>query len=248
MPTRQAAVAKPLHATWRRTRVLLATLLALSGLIALLAGCGRAQQDQVSFQGSGGSEGRVGDIVLSDAMLGYYGPIGASAVYRPGESVSVQVTIVNDGAAPDRSSIYHKLSRLAELSARVDGEFDEVVLRFQRAARFPSRASRRSMMARSACPTPPKACSSPEPKRCGSPSLPRCWARSDHCPPSYPRSWKCASWAPPKILMPLAWRLRVAETGGASPADVVVAWCGLSPDQRLTLELAPVGYSGLPPY
>jgi len=33
----------------------------------------------------------------------------------------------------------------------------------------------------------------------------------------------------PKILMPLAWRSRVVETGGVSPADVVVAWCGLSP-------------------
>jgi hypothetical protein len=51
-----------------------------------------------------------------------------------------------------------------------------------------------------------------------------------------------------KILMPLARRSRVAETGGASPADVVSPWRGLSPDQRVTLEPAPVGYSGLPPY
>ena len=53
--------------------------------------------------------------------------------------------------------------------------------------------------------------------------------------------------APPKILMPLARRSRVDETGGASPADVVVSWRGLSPFQRLTLEPAPVGHSGLPP-
>ncbi|MGH3864684.1 MAG: hypothetical protein ACRDQ4_00870 [Pseudonocardiaceae bacterium] len=52
----------------------------------------------------------------------------------------------------------------------------------------------------------------------------------------------------PKILMPLAWRSRVVETGGASPADVVRAWCGLSPFLRLTLEPVPVGYSGLPPF
>ena len=47
--------------------------------------------------------------------------------------------------------------------------------------------------------------------------------------------------------MPLARRSRVAETGGASPADVVSPWRGLSPYQRLTLEPVPVGYSGLPP-
>jgi hypothetical protein len=51
-----------------------------------------------------------------------------------------------------------------------------------------------------------------------------------------------------KILMPLAGRSRVDETGGASPADVVPAWRGLSPSQRLTLEPVPVGYSGLPPF
>ena len=51
----------------------------------------------------------------------------------------------------------------------------------------------------------------------------------------------------PKILMPLARRSRVAETGGASPADVVSPWRRSSPHQRLTLEPAPVGYSGLPP-
>lgn len=51
-----------------------------------------------------------------------------------------------------------------------------------------------------------------------------------------------------KILMPLARRSRVVETWGASRADVVVTWCGLSPWTRLTLESAPVGYSGLPPF
>jgi hypothetical protein len=51
-----------------------------------------------------------------------------------------------------------------------------------------------------------------------------------------------------KILMPLVRRSRVDETGGASPADVVLFWRGLSPSQRLTLEPAPVGYSGLSPY
>jgi hypothetical protein len=48
-----------------------------------------------------------------------------------------------------------------------------------------------------------------------------------------------------KILMPRARRSRVVETGGASAADVVVTWLGLSPWTRLTLESAPVGHSGL---
>jgi hypothetical protein len=47
--------------------------------------------------------------------------------------------------------------------------------------------------------------------------------------------------------MPLAGRSGVVETGGASPADVVCSWRGSSPLMRLTLEPAPVGYSGLPP-
>jgi hypothetical protein len=53
--------------------------------------------------------------------------------------------------------------------------------------------------------------------------------------------------APSEILMSLAWRSRVGETGGASAADVGWSWRGLSPYQRLTLEPVPVGYSGLPP-
>jgi hypothetical protein len=47
-----------------------------------------------------------------------------------------------------------------------------------------------------------------------------------------------------KILMPLARRSRVAETGGASPADVVSPWRRSSPHQRLTLEPARLGTPG----
>jgi transposase len=48
--------------------------------------------------------------------------------------------------------------------------------------------------------------------------------------------------------MPLWWGARGwLKLGGASAADVVLSWCGLSPYNRLTLEPAPVGYSGLPP-
>jgi hypothetical protein len=102
MPAHQAATAELFRPTPPRMAVLVATLLAVSGLIALLAGCGRARGNEVSFQPSGTSEGRVGDIMLSDALFKFRGPIGAGATYRPGESVGVQATIVNEGAAPDR--------------------------------------------------------------------------------------------------------------------------------------------------
>jgi copper(I)-binding protein len=102
MPAQQVAVAEPFRVTRRRPTVLVATLLALWGLIALLAGCGRARFDQVTFEASGGSHGRVGDIAVSDAMFAFHGPIEASAVYRPGDTVSMQVTIVNEGTAEDR--------------------------------------------------------------------------------------------------------------------------------------------------
>jgi len=102
MPVHQAATAERWRLTRRRTTVLVAALLTLSGLLALLAGCGRARGNEVSFQPSGSSEGRVGDIVLTDALFEFRGPIEAPAVYRPGESVSVQATIINEGAAADR--------------------------------------------------------------------------------------------------------------------------------------------------
>jgi hypothetical protein len=44
---------------------------------------------------------------------------------------------------------------------------------------------------------------------------------------------------PPKILMPLARRSRVVETGGASPADVVVSWRWLSPAPKFDAKARP---------
>ena len=49
------------------------------------------------------------------------------------------------------------------------------------------------------------------------------------------------------MVMVLTRRSWVDETGGASPADVASSWYGLSPTLRLTLDLAPGGYSGLLP-
>ncbi|MFY9808350.1 MAG: hypothetical protein WAK86_13920 [Pseudonocardiaceae bacterium] len=99
MPVHQAAVVDLRRTTRRRATVM---LLALLGLVALLAGCGRARGNQVSFDPSGGSEGRAGQISVTDAMFEFHGPIEASDVYRPGDTVSVQATILNEGADPDR--------------------------------------------------------------------------------------------------------------------------------------------------
>jgi hypothetical protein len=49
---------------------------------------------------------------------------------------------------------------------------------------------------------------------------------------------------PPQMVMVLAHRSWVDETGGASPADVDGSWYGLSPTLRLTLDPAPAGTPG----
>jgi hypothetical protein len=51
---------------------------------------------------TGGSEARLGAIAVRDAMFSYNGPVGDGTAYRPGETVSVQATIVNEGTAPDQ--------------------------------------------------------------------------------------------------------------------------------------------------
>lgn len=83
----------------RRVAVLLASLVAL---VLSLSGCGRGESGQLNFQVTGGSEGRVGDITVSDAVFHYQGQFQGGVVYRPGETVSVRATIVNEGDVPDR--------------------------------------------------------------------------------------------------------------------------------------------------
>jgi hypothetical protein len=77
MPVHQAATTRRLQVTRRRAAVLVAMLL------ALLVGCSRAQPNEVTFKTSG-SEGRVGDIVVTDTMFNFRGPLQTSAVYQPG--------------------------------------------------------------------------------------------------------------------------------------------------------------------
>jgi hypothetical protein len=95
MPVHQAATTRRLQVTRRRAAVLVAMLL------ALLVGCSRAQPNEVTFKTSG-SEGRVGDIVVTDAMFNFRGPLQTSAVYQPGDTATLRVTIVNEGDFSDR--------------------------------------------------------------------------------------------------------------------------------------------------
>lgn len=96
MPIPQAVMVRRSSVIRRRAMVLVATLL------AILGACGRAQPNEVTFQAKDGSEGRVGDIAVTDAVFDFRGAGKSSTVYQPGDTVTVQATIVNEGQAPDR--------------------------------------------------------------------------------------------------------------------------------------------------
>ncbi|PZS39509.1 MAG: hypothetical protein DLM62_07865 [Pseudonocardiales bacterium] len=85
--------------TRRHPTVLLASLL---GLLALITGCGGGPSSQIRTPVSSGSQGQVGDLVIRDATFAYHGPITDAIAYRPGDTVSVQVTIINQGTITDR--------------------------------------------------------------------------------------------------------------------------------------------------
>lgn len=100
MPRHRAGAADAFRTVRPRTRVLAVTLV---GLVVLLAGCGAGQLGRRHIQRTGsGSEGRVGDIVIRDAMFVYDHPIKGGTTYQPGDTVGVQATIVNESSAPDR--------------------------------------------------------------------------------------------------------------------------------------------------
>lgn len=83
--------------------MLITSLLGLGlGLGLGLTGCAGGQAGYPNVPVSGGSEGRVGDITVTDAMFDYQGPIEAGMVYRPDDTVDLKVTIVNGGDTPDR--------------------------------------------------------------------------------------------------------------------------------------------------
>lgn len=73
------------------------------GLVTLIAGCGTGQFGPRYLQNTGaGSEGQVGSIAVRGALFAATSSIEGDAVYRPGDAVTVQATIVNEGARTDR--------------------------------------------------------------------------------------------------------------------------------------------------
>ncbi|WP_158546658.1 copper chaperone PCu(A)C [Halopolyspora algeriensis] len=100
MPRHRTGAADACRAARLRTTVLIATVM---GLVALIAGCGTGQLGPRHLQRVGaGSEGQVGSIAVRDAMFAHTSSIEGDTVYRPGETVAVQATIVNEGTRPDR--------------------------------------------------------------------------------------------------------------------------------------------------
>lgn len=67
-------------------------------LVLALSGCGAGQQAQTSVEVTmtGGAGGRVGSIILRDTQFTYDPPVRGDAVYEPGATAPLQVTIVND--------------------------------------------------------------------------------------------------------------------------------------------------------
>ncbi|MDQ4119229.1 MAG: hypothetical protein M3235_20050 [Actinomycetota bacterium] len=83
-----------------------ASVIAAALLMVLLAGCGSGQQSQTANQvtATNGAGGAVGTIVVRDAQIGAdRQPVAGDALYRTGQDVPIQVTIINDATmrAPD---------------------------------------------------------------------------------------------------------------------------------------------------
>lgn len=85
-----------------RTPLRWAALVVVSGLATLtLSSCGAGQITQTDTQVAAvdGANQDAGDIALRDVLLPY--PDSGSGAYPKGSDVPLQVTIVNDGNAPD---------------------------------------------------------------------------------------------------------------------------------------------------
>ncbi|MDQ3761256.1 MAG: hypothetical protein M3460_06010 [Actinomycetota bacterium] len=68
-------------------------------LMAVLVGCSAGN---VQATATGGVGGRVGDIVVRDALFTFDGPIAGDTVYQPGDNAALQFTIFNEGDRADR--------------------------------------------------------------------------------------------------------------------------------------------------
>lgn len=73
---------------------------ALVALLALIAGCGAGQE--IHTPAASGSQGKVGGLAVRDALFAYHGPVTGGTAYRPGDTVSVQATIINEGTSADQ--------------------------------------------------------------------------------------------------------------------------------------------------
>jgi copper(I)-binding protein len=79
---------------------------ALVGVLAVtlaLSGCGMGEEAQTpqEVRITPGTGGRVGSVAVRDAKIVFSGPIPDGVVYRPGDDAPLQLTVVNDGTAPD---------------------------------------------------------------------------------------------------------------------------------------------------
>lgn len=77
-------------------------VVALLALLALACGCGQPPPAEYLDPQGAGATGRVGTIVVTDALLTYQGQVEASTVYPPGASVPLRATLINEGEVPDR--------------------------------------------------------------------------------------------------------------------------------------------------
>jgi copper(I)-binding protein len=77
----------------------------VSGLaIALaLAGCGMGEEARTppQIRLTPGAGGQVGPVAVRDAKIAFGGQVPDGVVYRPGDDVPLQLTVVNDGTEPD---------------------------------------------------------------------------------------------------------------------------------------------------
>jgi hypothetical protein len=77
-------------------------LASLAATALLLTGCAAGGPPPYLKAQGGGADGRIGQIAVTDALFAYPGPVPAPVVYQPGAAANLEVTVINEGAQPDR--------------------------------------------------------------------------------------------------------------------------------------------------
>jgi copper(I)-binding protein len=87
----------------RLYRVIGAVIMAMA-LAGTLGACGAGQQAPTSVQvtATGGTEGRVGSMIVRDAKIVFDPPVPGDTVYKPGQDAPLQLTVINTGDEEDR--------------------------------------------------------------------------------------------------------------------------------------------------